>query len=135
MTDVIWQSLSQAPPWLIVGLVLLLMVSPLIQIASYFFAVAVGSEAWINRLGTAGPVLMWVALYMATQFAVLAGSLLPIHLVWPDGDVQICLGFVNVFTAGRDNLVPLGIFIVLVVSNAAVLWHAVVSYDRRLDLR
>ncbi len=129
------EMLGRMPAWLFVVSVILVAVTMLSSVCGYYFAASVGSESWNTRLGVAGPVLVWVGYYLVLQAVTFAGLFLPVHLVWPNGEVELHLGFVDVFAAEQNTVIPLGIFIAIAIVTLVALWRAGVSYDRRLELR
>lgn len=129
------EMLGRTPAWLLVMLGVLLVVVVLSNLCGYYFAASVGSEAWNSRLGIGGPILVWVGYYLVMQAVAFAGLFLPVHLVWPDGEVELYLGFLNIFAAERNTVIPVGVFIAIAVVSLVALWRAGVSYDKRLELR
>lgn len=129
------EMLGRMPAWLLVTLGVLFVVVVLSNLCGYYFAASVGSESWNSRLGIGGPILVWVGYYLVMQAVAIAGLLLPVHLVWPNGEVELHLGFLNIFTEERNTVIPLGVFIAIAIISVVGLWRAGVSYDKRLELR
>lgn len=119
----------------IIALVLMIIIWP----AQYFFAVSVGSQAPLNRLGFAGPVLVWLGLYLTTQVLVFASfSAVPLA-VGMDGD-RLGLVRFNLFaemaegTSSTADVMPLGFLPALLVITAVCIGWSVRSWNRRVSL-
>src|SRR5699024_7405365 len=119
----------------IIALVLMIIIWP----AQYFFAVSVGSQAPLNRLGFAGPVLVWLGLYLATQVLVFASFAAVPLAVGMDGD-RLGLVRFDLFAemaAGASStadVMPLGFLPALLVITAVCIGWSVRSWNRRVSL-
>lgn len=103
--------------------------------AQFYFAVTVGSEAWINKLGAMGPVVAMVVLYLVMQVVGLVGMLIP-PLFYPltngfGWDIPLMYYVQNPEAAA---IPVVGILLPSIVS-AFLLWRAVVSVNKKLELR
>ncbi len=129
---------TYVPGWLTALGIGFLVFSPLAGLATYFFAVTVGSEAWAGRLGIGGPLIMWFAYYTVSQIVALIGIFLPPNLVFEDfaneGPV-VTFDPLALLNAGGEGVLPMGSFILAgLLTVAAIVWGAV-SFDRRVELR
>lgn len=130
--------LETAAVWqVIVGLIIALALGVLIWPVQYYFAVSIGSEEPLNRLGAGGPVLMWLAVYVAAQVVALAGLLVvPLGIGATDGGLGI-VGYapLSELTSGNpEDVMPLGIIPALALVAALCLWRTVCSWRSRVSL-
>ena len=123
----------------VVAVLAAMAVMVLIWPTQYFFAASIGSQAPLNRMGVAGPVVVWLGLYVVTQ-VVTFGSFAAIPLaVGMTGDQ---LGFVqfNLFeemTAGvttSAEVMPVGFLPALLLVTVICLVWSVRSWNRRVSL-
>ncbi|USQ81088.1 hypothetical protein NF556_05435 [Ornithinimicrobium faecis] len=135
-----WSGLLETVPiWqLIVGLILALALGVLIWPVQYYFAVSIGSEEPLNRLGAGGPVLMWLAVYVGAQLVTLVGLLVvPLGIGAVDGGA---LGIVSyaplseLTSSNPQDVMPLGIIPALALVAAALLWRTVRSWRSKVSL-
>ncbi|ROR71863.1 hypothetical protein EDD31_0201 [Bogoriella caseilytica] len=134
-----WSAVTSAasPGLLIAGLLLalgLLMMSPI----QLFFAASVGAESPLNRWGLAGPLLVYVGLYVVFQIVVFAGLLL-IPWGFAGADGQLSMVTFNVIEevragSGNSDVMPLGFLPPLFLVTLACLWRTVVSWNRKVSL-
>ncbi|WP_040284216.1 hypothetical protein [Tessaracoccus massiliensis] len=130
-----WAIIVETPGWVVAMVVALLFLLPLQWLASYFFAATRGSEAWSNKLGLGGPILVWFLFYFASQAAGLLGALIPLQVAFVDGALRLQAQWLNIFTMDDQNIVPVGVFLgIALVSLVAIVWAAV-SFDRKAELR
>lgn len=125
-------------PVLIAGILLfvgLILIWPI----QYFFAASVGSETPLNRLGLGGPVVVFLALYLASQVLVFLGmAALPWGLTMVDG--QLGIEHWSVFAeiaagdASRDDIMPVGFVPMLLLIGVVCLLRTVHSWRRRISL-
>lgn len=125
------------PPGILAVLVFAVLVLPVVFIAPYFFAATVGSEAWINRSGFGGVVLVWFLYYLGNQALSVAGIFIP-----PSLDLSklphLAFDFdpLALINAGSNApLVPIALIVIVFAVPIAAMWWAQVSYSRRLELR
>ncbi|MCG6566624.1 hypothetical protein [Tessaracoccus sp. ZS01] len=124
------------PGWVIVLLIALILVWPFVWLASYYFAAAVGSEAWSSKMGIGGPVLVWFLFYVAGQVAAILGAFLPLQMVFDEaGMVGFQARLVNIFTIEEQSVVPVGMFLAMLVLSAVAIVWASVSFDKKVELR
>ena len=138
--DTVFSSLAmvwELPAWLLVSLIVIVVFLPLTGITPYFFAATVGSEAWINRSGFGGVVLVWFLFYLASQLVgVAAVFLAPVADLNAFPDVTVFYDPMRLATAANDaQYLPLGIFGWMLVMAVVGMWWAKVSYSRKLELR
>lgn len=127
---------GQLPLWMKVGLALIIVCYPLSGLAQYWFAVTVGSESWINKLGLGGVVLMWFAYYIGAQVLAVIALFIPPYLNLSNPhQVTVSASPAVLFSEASDAMLPLVALVIgFVLAIVAIVW-AKVSYDRRLELR
>lgn len=133
-----WESLTQvAPTWLLVIALVSTVVMVLIWPAHYYFAVSVGAQAPLNRLGLGGPVLVGLGTYLGTQVLLFLSFLaIPRALSISGGEVELVPFHVfEEMSAGTDpEVLPFGFAPVLVLLTLAmIVWTARV-WDRKISL-
>ena len=107
----------------------------LVTIVQYFFAVAVGSEAWINKAGGMGPVVTFLIVYVAIQLLALLALLIPpsynpLSEAWSWSVPLIDM------IRNPDNVgIPISAFWITYVLSGLLLWRTVVSVNKKLELR
>lgn len=123
---------------LVIGLFVLYLVQSII---TYYFCVTLGSEAWINKLGGAGPILVWVGFYVVMQIVALISLLLPGTLVFTGtGFAWSWDSFFSPLFAGMEMDpdtagFPVMTILVIVLMLAVLVWRSYVSVSRKIDLR
>lgn len=135
-----WTTLNEVTgPWGVVAVLAAMAMMILIWPTQYFFAASIGSQAPLNRMGVAGPVVVWLGVYLVTQL-VTFGSFAAVPLaVGMSGDQ---LGFVRFdlfaeMAAGSSSsaeVMPVGFLpALLLVSLVCLIW-SVRSWNRRVSL-
>lgn len=128
----LWAQLTAvAPPSLVIGMGLLFLAMYLIWPVQYYFAVSIGSEGRLNRLGLGGPVLVFVGLYMASQVILLL-SMLAIPVGLDMASDRLALVPFNFLT--DTDVMPLGMFPVLLLIAVLCLVRTVWSWNRKISL-
>ncbi|MGO1873956.1 MAG: hypothetical protein ACTH0R_07515 [Canibacter sp.] len=85
-----------------------------------FFSAVIGSGGWARRLGVGGPVIVYAAVYIATQLVAVAVMWLP-----PGVDLETGKFTSQVNILETDATVPLSVFFLqLVAMVVMVLWAA-----------
>ena len=136
----LWSSLSGAAPGALLALGLALAVSMvLIWPIQYFFAASVGSEAPLNRLGFAGPVIVFLGLYVALQVLVFLGmAVLPWGIGMADGQLGVVRWAVfeemAAGAAAQDDVMPIGFVPMLLLVTVVCLLRSIHSWRRRISL-
>ncbi|HIZ37006.1 MAG TPA: hypothetical protein H9815_14630 [Candidatus Ruania gallistercoris] len=135
-----WATLNEVTgTWGVVAALAAMALMILIWPTHYFFAASIGSQAPLNRMGVAGPVVVWLGLYVATQ-VVTFGSFAAIPVaVGMTGDQ---LGFVRFqlfeeMTAGVNTsaeVMPVGFLPALLLVTVVCLVWSVRSWNRRVSL-
>lgn len=131
------QVLAMLPGWLILAIVAFFLLATVLSLAQYHFAIAVGSESWINRLGAAGPVLVYLATMVVLQVLTAVSLLvLPfgVGAATPGGPVGLHTVSVADLAAGSE-VVPVGFVLVLALATVVMVWRTVVSWNSRISLR
>ena len=129
---------AAAPAWAWLVLGVLFLITIVGSLATYYFAASVGSEAWINKLGIGGPIIVAFAAYTILQILLFLGILaVPLGLAG-NGDGTLSLTSVNFYemfvAEGNDNVMPLGFFPVFLIAMAVMVWRTVVSWNKKVSL-
>jgi hypothetical protein len=106
--------------------------------AQYNFAATTCSEARLNRLGIAGPVLVWFGLYLLLQVLLVVGIVAE-PLAWgvcPEGGLaMVSINFLDVIVTDQDAVaMPLGFLPVLLLATAVLIWRTVASWNTKISL-
>lgn len=135
----LWEWLTgMAPVWVVVagtvGTLALFLSYP----AYYYFAASVGSEQRWNRLGAAGPVVVFVLTYLATQLLTLVGMLiLPYGIGATDGELGL-VSFSLITEMQQANptndVMPIGFIPVLLLMALALIARTAYSWNRKVAL-
>ncbi|WP_297752133.1 hypothetical protein [uncultured Tessaracoccus sp.] len=133
-TRAVSDALSDRPDWGVIALVVGLL-TYLSMLAQIYFAVVIGSEAWINKSGGFGPVIVYIIVYVAMQLIGLVLLLIP-----PTYDFigRTWYWTPPLFTdTSADDAASLPVLLILgsILLSAVMLWQALVSVQRRLELR
>lgn len=112
-------------------------------VIQYYFCVAFGSESWINKLGMAGPILVWVGVYVVMQLVGLLSLVMPGTLIVGDGGIEF--SWQSFFGPALDSsftnsaqgapVLPAATIGLMVIGFAVMIWRSYVSADRKIDLR
>lgn len=106
-------------------------------LAHYYFAASFGSEAWINRLGIGGPIVVLVGVYLLVQLILFLGIILiPLGLeVTAGGAKVVWTSFLQVVASSQDPaMIPLGFVPVMVLVTALLIWRTVRSWKHKVSL-
>lgn len=135
--DGIAQALAVAPWLAVVGPVLLVLLAA-VNTAILWFAVSVGSEQRFHRLGWGGPLLLWFALYTASQIAMFVMILAVPFGIGVDAAGSIGIQGVDLVQAmvtdSDPQVMPIGWLPVLLLSIPLLLWRTARSWDRKVSL-
>lgn len=107
-------------------------------LALFYFAVSYGNESRFARLGLAGPIVVWLAVYVVVQIACLIGVvLIPLGADYVNGGFTLIThDWLDVMTNNRQvRGAPLGFVPVLVAAALLQIWRTAYSWDRRVSLR
>lgn len=122
-------------PALVVLAVVIALLSYLSMLAQVYFVVAIGSEAWINKSGGFGPVIVYIIVYVAMQLIGLVLMLIPpiydfLNQTWHWASPLLT-------NMGSDDTASLPVLAVIgpMLISAVLFWQALVSVQRRLELR
>ncbi|WP_010541307.1 hypothetical protein [Dietzia alimentaria] len=128
------------PAWMIVVGAILLLVSLVMAVVYYYFAVSIGHESKLASLGWGGPIIVYVVVYFCTQVLSLVGMIVLPFGIGVKGD-QLGLVHFNVLaemSAGanaNNEVMPVGFIAVLLVVGVFCLWRTARSWDRKVALR
>lgn len=119
----------------IAALVLLILIWP----TQYFFAASIGSQAPLNRMGVAGPVVVWLGLYVITQVLTFASfAAVPLAVGMDGGRLGIVrFNLFEEMTVGVNasaDVMPVGFFPALLLATVVCLIWSVRSWNRRVSL-
>lgn len=126
-------------PWMTALVAPLLILAMLAMMTvMYFCAASLGSEQRLHPLGWGGPVLVWFALYLATQ-AVMFVLILAVPLGFgldEDGAFGVVpADLVGAMVSGVElQLMPLGFIPALLVILPLLIWRTARSWDRKVSL-
>ncbi|MDO5677645.1 MAG: hypothetical protein Q4G35_09105 [Propionibacteriaceae bacterium] len=126
---------NEVPLWVTLLILALVLLWPLTWLASYYFAAAVGSEAWASRMGVGGPILVWFLFYAASQIIGLLGALIPLQLFFGNGSPHIGFEMLDFANIEDQQALPLGVFLAMFLLSAVAIVWASVSFDRKAELR
>ena len=137
--DIMADLAEVAPVWMIVAGAVLVLASFLVWPIYYYFAVSVGHERRFAGMGAAGPILVFVVLYVCIQLLSLVGmAVIPFGLGVEGGSVTVVpFNLVEEMSSGGagSEVMPLGFVVVLVVLAAFCLWRTARSWNHRVALR
>lgn len=113
------------------------------SLIQYYFCVTVGSEAWINKLGVAGPILVWFGVYVVMQVVGLVSLVLPGVLIISNGGIEFSWQsfFGPILNASYSDsaegvpVLPVATIGVMLIAFALMAWRSFVSAARKVDLR
>lgn len=135
-----WAGLSEiSPGWVVPAAVAMIVLTILMPPTQYFFAVSLGSQAPLNRLGVGGPILIWVAVYVAVQIITFVSFAAVPLAIGSDGD-QLALVEFHLFSemtagdTGPADVMPVGFVPALVLSTLACLVWSLRSWKRKVSL-
>lgn len=139
LRDLWGQLTSQMSTMLLIGGALAFLVMYLVWPIQYYFAVSVGSEERLNRLGLGGPVLVFVGLYLVTQVTVLTGMIaIPFGVGMDGGQLGVVpfglLSEMGVSAGTGSDVMPLGMFPPILIVTLFCLWRTVRSWNKRVAL-
>lgn len=135
-----WARLNElAPGWGVALAVAAIVALILIWPAQYFFAASIGSQAPINRLGVAGPVLVWVGVYLAAQLLIfLSFAAVPLAIGMDGGRFGLVrFDLFAEMSAGSDaapDVMPVGFFPALLLLTVVCIAWSVRSWNRKVSL-
>lgn len=131
----VWDWIGSAPGWALAMIVIVVLLMPVLWLASFYLAATVGNEAWASKFGLGGPVMVWFAFYIGSQLVGLLAALLPVQVLIADSGVTLNTSFLNIFAMNSNDVIPVGVFPGLfVMALAAIVWGSV-SFDRKAELR
>ncbi|MDV3355033.1 hypothetical protein [Dietzia sp. IN118] len=142
-----WSTLTEAwstvtavtPGWMIAAGLVLVLAWFLVWPVYYYFAVSVGHERRLAGLGAGGPVVVFVAVYIASQVLALLGMLvIPFGVGEAEGETLGLVRFdlVGELAAGRttSEVMPIGFAVSLVAVAAFCLWRTARSWNHKVAL-
>lgn len=140
MLGELWSELTgiASPALMVAGVLValgLLMMTPV----QLFFAASIGAESPLNRYGLAGPLLVYVGLYLVFQVVVFAGLFLaPWGIGSVDGQLTMVtfnlIGEIRLGSDSSTDVMPLGFLPPFFLVTLACLWRTVVSWNRKVSL-
>ncbi len=139
LTDA-WSTVTAVTPgWMIVAGAAVFLAWFLVWPVFYYFSVSVGHERWLAGLGAGGPVVVFVAVYIASQVLALLGMLvIPFGVGEAEGETLGLVRFdlVGELAAGRtaSEVMPVGFVVSLVAVAAFCLWRTARSWNHKVAL-
>lgn len=137
----LWTQISDAASPAVIGVAIaFLLFSYGAWLVQLYFSVSIGSEARFNRLGLAGPILVFIGLYVVMQILLFVSILtVPLGI----GPVAGGLGIIRIDLLGEvlsdpaasgGDVMPLGFVPPLVLITGYCLWRTVRSWNRKVAL-
>lgn len=129
------------PPvtWTMVALgALLLFTSAFGYLVTFYFAVSFGNESRFARLGVAGPVVVWFAVYVLMQVSAIAGiALIPAGIDYVNGGFTlISRNWLDVMVQQEQTTgAPFGFVPVMFAVLAVLIWRTAHSWNHKVSLR
>lgn len=104
-----------------------------------YFAASYGSEERLGRLGVAGPIIVWLVVYVLVQVACVIGiALIPLGADYIDGAFTFISRDWFTVLLNNDQQVsgaPLGFVPVLVAAALLQIWRTAHSWNHKVSLR
>lgn len=123
------------PPWMLAAAAVLLTLTLLVWPVQYLFVASVGSETPLNRLGMGGPIVLFVALYVAMQVLMFVGVIaVPFGIGMTASSALGIVPFDFFASMTGGDVMPLGFVPVLLVATALCAWRTVHSWRRKVTL-
>ncbi|WP_402469520.1 hypothetical protein [Isoptericola aurantiacus] len=135
-----WATLADiGPAWVAPAAIAVVVGLILTWPTQYFFAASVGSQAPLNRLGAGGPIIVWVAVYVAVQVITLASfAAVPVAVGLDGGQLALVpFDLLSEMTAGGtgpSDVMPVGFLPGLLLTTLVCLGWTVHSWKRRVSL-
>ncbi len=126
-----------SPPWWFwLGLTVTLFFWMAIGVIQAFFAVSIGSEKRFLSLGLAGPIVVWVILYVVAQILMVLAIALTPAVIHMDGSVWIewVSPLALMMNSSSTDGFPLGVSLGTVVFGVAMVWRTKISWDKKVSL-
>lgn len=130
-----WEFLGQWSPWAQPLVVIFGLLTILSYLAHFYFSVTVGSEARFNKLGVMGPVLMFVIVDVVLQVVSFIGLFLPPGYNLQRGDWDWGIPFISLLNDNELGSLPMMSAVLTFIVSGVLLWRAVVSVNKKLELR
>ena len=111
------------------------LLSYLSMLAQIYFAVVIGSEAWINKSGGFGPVIVYIIVYVAMQLIGLVLLLIPPTYDFIGRAWYWTPPLLTDMSAHDAGSLPVLLVVGSILLSAGMFWQALVSVQRRLELR
>lgn len=128
-----------APAWMIVAGAVLMLASFLVWPIYYYFAVSVGHENRFAGMGAAGPIVVFVVLYVGMQLASLLGMVAIPLGIGMEGDRLGLVSFnvLDEMTVGTANseAMPIGFLATMGLILVFCAWRTVRSWNHKVALR
>lgn len=128
------QAISGWPGWVLPTLAVFFVISLAMSLLQFHFSISVGMESRFDRLGPAGPVLVYVVTVVVMQLVLAASMFLVPFGVGMDTLTLERLSAGQMFSGGSDAM-PLGFAPVIVLLTALLLWRTLASWNSRISLR
>lgn len=134
-----WSAVNDvAPAWMIVVGTLLVLASFLVWPIYYYFAVSVGHESRFAGMGAAGPVVVFVVLYVAIQVtSFLSMVVLPLGVGMQADDSLGLVSFDVLEQMGpgaNGDVVPFGFLGAMILLLGLCAWRTARSWNRKVAL-
>lgn len=107
-------------------------------LAMFYFAISIGNESRLSRLGAAGPIVTWFAAYLVMQLAAVAGIvLIPLGIGYAgDGFTVISRNWLTVILSDQQSAgMPIGFAPVHLALVLLMIWRTARSWNHEVALR
>lgn len=134
VTRAVTDTMSDRPDLGVVAIAIGLL-SYLSMLAQIYFAVVIGSEAWINKSGGFGPVIVYIIVYVAMQLIGLVLLLIPPTYDFLGQTWHWTSPLLTDMSADDAASLPVLVVVGSILLSAGMFWQTLVSVQRRLELR
>ena len=132
--DIVTRAVTDRPDLGVIALAIGLL-TYLGMLAQIYFAVVIGSEAWINKSGGFGPVIVYIIVYVAMQLIGLVLLLIPPTYDFLGQTWHWTPPLLTDMSADDAASLPVLVVVGSILLSAGMFWQALVSVQRRLELR
>lgn len=129
---------DMVPAWASIGAIAFLAVSMLGALAQLYFAATLGSGRALGRLGIGGPVIVYIATYVAGQILTMVGMLaVPLGIGFAHGELGLVrFSLIDEMATGAntDDIMPIGFIAPLLIIFIAVTVWSAQHWRKRISL-
>lgn len=139
LADAVRQWLVGVPAWALVGGPAVIVLAAWGSLVGYYFAASIGSGSRFAGLHAAGPIVVFVLLYVVAQLAAFAGI---VAIPWAVGRTGADLGLVRVDIigvlasgSGANDVMPVGFLVTYAVLGLVLIAWTARAWDHDVTLR